>query len=330
MHKTEDGRYKARGRFHELSGQYSSPSAIGDTPEEAEDLLRARKAIQPFGVSSVDPSTSVLHASVWWLEGVRIFNRVSVGTLANYRGDVQHINRAIGDVRLRELTIAAVDGFIRALAANAPQTAIRVRKTLKLMLDEAVRVGAMRSNPVLSVRPPRVPPKEPYTLEPAQARLLREAYRAWLAQRTKPGPAPDPRVAAMLDVMLSLGLRIGEVLALRHRDIDLTSSPPTLVVAATLVDDEKGAPKWQGHPKSRRQRRVLVLPELAVEALRPYVLDSASSAPVFPNRRGAWLRPGNIRRTLRSFRDEWSAQLEASGIEHNRFTPSSCAARSPR
>ncbi|GAA1419445.1 hypothetical protein GCM10009640_07160 [Agrococcus citreus] len=57
-YETKDGRWKARGRFRELSGKYSSPSAIGDTPEEAEDLLRARKAIQPFGVSSVDPNTS--------------------------------------------------------------------------------------------------------------------------------------------------------------------------------------------------------------------------------------------------------------------------------
>ena len=258
---------------------------------------------------------------MWWLEGVRISGRVSVGTLANYRGDVQHVNRALGEARLSELTIATVDAVIRALAADQPQTAIRVRKTLNLMLNEAVRVGAMRSNPVHSVRPPRVPGKEPYTLEPAQAQFLRKAYRDWLAQRKKPGPAPDPRVPAMLDVMLSLGLRIGELLALRHRDVDLTSTPPTLVVAATLVDDEKGAPKWQANPKARRQRRVLVLPELAVAALRPYVLDSASSAPVFPNRHGAWLRPGNVRRILRSFRDEWSAQLDTSGIEHNRFTP---------
>jgi integrase len=51
------------------------------------------------------------------------------------------------------------------------------------------------------------------------------------------------------------------------------------------------------------------------------VLDSASSAPVFPNRHGACLRPGNIRRILRSFRDDWSEQPETSGIEHNRFTP---------
>lgn len=320
-YKTEDGRYKARGRFHELSGKYSSPSVMGDTPEEAEALLRARKAVRPFGVVSIHPDTSVLQASIWWLEGLRISNRVSTGTLANYRGDVKHVNRAIGDARLSELTIATVDAIIRALAADQPQTAIRVRKTLKLMLDEAVRVGAMRTNPVHSVRPPRVPPKEPYTLERAQAQFLREAYRDWLAQRKKPGPAPDPRVPAMLDVMLSLGLRIGELLALRHRDVDLTSTPPTLVVAATLVDDEKGAPKWQANPKARRQRRVLVLPELAVEALRPYVLESASSAPVFPNRYGAWLRPNNIRRILRSFRDEWSAQLETSGIESNRFTP---------
>lgn len=320
-YKTEDGRYKARGRFHELSGRYSSPSAIGDTPEEAVALLRARKTVGPFGMVSIGPHTSVLHTSVWWLEGVRISGRVSVGTLANYRGDVQHVNRAIGDARLSELTIATVDGVIRALAADEPQKAIRVRKTLKLMLDEAVRVGAMRSNPVHSVRPPRVPVKEPYTLEPAQAQFLREAYRDWLAQRTKPGPAPDPRVPAMLDVMLSLGLRIGELLALRHRDIDLTSSPPTLVVAATLVDGEKGEPIWQARTKARRQRRVLALPELAVEALRPYVVDSASFAPVFPNRHGAWLRPGNIRRILRSFRDEWSEQLETSGIDHNRFTP---------
>ncbi|WP_413320379.1 tyrosine-type recombinase/integrase [Agrococcus sp. 1P02AA] len=320
-YKTEDGRYKARGRFHELSGEYSSPSAIADTPAEAEELLRARKAVRPYGMVSIHPDTSVLQASIWWLEGLRISNRVSAATLANYRGDVQHVNRALGGARLSELTVATVDAIIRALAADQPQTAIRVRKTLRLMLDEAVRVGAMRTNPVHSVRPPRVPPKEPYTLEPAQAQFLRGAYRDWLAQRKKPGPAPDPRVPAMLDVMLSVGLRIGELLALRHRDVDLTSTPPTLVVAATLVVDEKGAPKWQANPKARRQRRVLVLPDLAVAALRPYVLDSASTAPVFPNRHGAWLRPGNVRRILHNFRDEWSAQLETNGIEHNRFTP---------
>lgn len=196
-----------------------------------------------------------------------------------------------------------------------------MRKTLKQMLDDAVRVGAMRSNPVNSVRPPRVPVPEPYTLETAQAQFLRQAYRDWTVQRKKPGPAPDPRVVDMLDVMLSVGLRIGELLALRHRDVDLTSSPPRLVVAATLVDGAKGEPIWPGHTKSRRHRRVLLLPDLAVEALRPYVMATNSSAPVFPNRNGAWARPGNVRRILRSFRDEWSEQLESTGIEHDRFTP---------
>lgn len=48
-YRLEDGRYKARGRYHELSGQYSSPAAIGDTPEQAEELLRARKTVGAFG-----------------------------------------------------------------------------------------------------------------------------------------------------------------------------------------------------------------------------------------------------------------------------------------
>lgn len=65
---------------------------------------------------SIGPDTSVLHTSVWWLEGVRISGRVSAGTLDNYRGDIQHVNRAIGDARLSELTIAAIDALIRALA----------------------------------------------------------------------------------------------------------------------------------------------------------------------------------------------------------------------
>ena len=316
-----DGRYKARGTFRELSGQKADHSAIAESPSAAEELLRARAAIRSIDGSWIGPDSSVLETSRWWLEGLHLSGRLAAGTIDNYEQNARQVNKVLGSASLRELTVAVVDRVIRNLAETDARLAVRVRKTLKQMLDEAVRVGAMRSNPTNAVRAPRVPTALPYALTAAQAQFVRESYRGWMATRQKPGPAPDPRVADMLDVLLGLGIRIGELLALRHCDIDLAADAPRLLVAATLVDGPKGEPLWQPHPKSKRQRRALLLPELAAEALRRHVDPTQGTRPVFANRNGVWLRPGNVRRILRSFRDEWSEQLEWQGIDHDRFTP---------
>lgn len=314
------GRYQARAHYRELDGRDRRPSAIADTPEAAEAALRARMAFLTREDAYVSDHSTVDEVALWWLDRKRTLGPLAPGTLENYTTNAKRVVEQFGNLRLSELTIARSEAIIRTLAKRDAPLARRVHKTLKAMLADAVRVDARETNPLAAFAAPKVPKAEIYTLAPEQAAILSGAYREWLNKRDKPGPKPDPRVADMFNVLLAVGLRIGELLALRHCDLRLDGPTPTLHLRATLTDGEKGEPVWQPHPKAARQQRMFVLPALAVTALRPYVDGSGSRSPIFPNRLGGWSRPGNVRRILRNFRDEWSDPLERAGIRHGQLT----------
>lgn len=315
-----DGRYQARGHFRELDGRDRRPSAIAETPEAAAAALRARTAFLTREDAYVSDHSTVDELALWWLDRKHALGALAAGTLENYTTDAKHVVAHFGQLRLSELSIARSETIIRTLAKRDAPLARRVHKTLKAMLADAVRIDARKTNPLAALPAPRLPKAEIYTLAPEQAAILSRAYREWLSQRDKPGPTPDPRIADMLDVLLAVGLRIGELLALRQCDLQLDNATPTLHLRATLTEGKKGEPIWQPHPKAARQRRTIVLPSLAVTALGPYVDGSSSRSPVFPNRSGGWTRTSNVRRILRSFRDEWSEPLERAGIRHGQVT----------
>ena len=68
--------------------------------------------------------------------------------------------------------------------------------------------------------------------------------------------------------MLGLGLRRGEALGLRWRDIDLDAANPTLTVNGVIADDLDGRPFWTSMPKTSTSRRRLHLPKAVTESLR--------------------------------------------------------------
>lgn len=72
----------------------------------------------------------------------------------------------------------------------------------------------------------------------------------------------------MVEVMLGTSARIGEVLAIRRCDVDVTAAPPTIRISGTIVT-RKGEPlSRQDHPKTARSRRLVALPSFAAEAVR--------------------------------------------------------------
>lgn len=55
-----------------------------------------------------------------------------------------------------------------------------------------------------------------------------------LQGRTVPGPKPDGQLGAIVEVMLGTSARIGEALAVRRRDLDITSVTLSVRIALAV------------------------------------------------------------------------------------------------
>lgn len=139
----------------------------------------------------------------------------------------------------------------RVLSARTIQF---VHAVLRSGLQHAVREELIGRNVAKLVSPPRAAPAEVVALDPAVARrFLRFAREHWLA--------------ALWLILLTTGLRRGEVLGLAWSDVDLDSG--TMRVRRTV--QKLGDVFVFGEPKSARSRRTLPLPEVCVTALHAHV-----------------------------------------------------------
>ncbi|MDI4643263.1 site-specific integrase [Rhodoblastus acidophilus] len=101
--------------------------------------------------------------------------------------------------------------------------------------------------------------------------------------------------------------RIGEVLAIRKRDVDVTCSPPTVRICGTVISP-KGKPTYrQDHPKTSKSRRTISIPTFTAEVLRQRLVVIANEDPehlVFFSRNRTPLTTNNVRRRLRAILEE--------------------------
>ncbi|WP_231919164.1 tyrosine-type recombinase/integrase [Microterricola viridarii] len=110
--------------------------------------------------------------------------------------------------------------------------------------------------------------------------------------------------------MLGTSARIGEVLAIRRRDVDVTGGTPTIRLAGTIISRNGEATLRQDHPKTAKSRRIVALPWFTAEAVRRRLAvtrDHESNALLFQSRDGTPLTTTNVRRQMRQV-------LERGGI----------------
>jgi len=201
-------------------------------------------------------------------------------TQKSYRYFVRaHLIPALGDLALPEISRQQIQAMLNAKLADglAWETVHHVQCGLSRILGTAVEWGYIEANPVRMTRlPRRSRTQHKAVLTPEQLRLL-------LAQ------LPEPARSLVLLLVLS-GLRIGELLALRWRNVDL---------GAALLRVEETV--YEGHfdePKSKHSTRLVPLAPLAraVLAARFQKVSGDPEALVFPSRKGTVLD----RRTLLS------------------------------
>lgn len=127
------------------------------------------------------------------------------------------------------------------------------------------------------------------------------------------------RLEALYVLALATGMRLGELLALRWRDVQLQDG--TLRVSGSLQRTSAGLQRAE--PKTSRSRRQIVLSATAVEALRRHAgrqeQERARLGPawedtglVFANRVGRPLEAQNLQRSLRPL-------LQRAGLPPIRF-----------
>jgi integrase len=167
------------------------------------------------------------------------------------------------------------------------------------ILGEAVRRGALTTNPVRDASPRRAPrrtTKGPRALTREEARDLLERVAA----------DPDARrldLADLIEFMLGTGVRIGEACALRWPAVDLAAA--TLRVEATLIRVPGEGLSIQEFPKTTAGRRTIAVPAFVVDLLRrrQSTTRPAAAGVVFPSPSGALRDPHNTSSDLRKVFD---------------------------
>jgi integrase len=289
--------------------------ATGATPKTAERELKAKLAerflFQPT-FTSLTADSPFEDLVAYWLEDLDLEDHLSKTTRQLYERNMRTlVIPAFEHLTLREIGVARCDRFLKQMASKSHNRARQARVVLRLAFGLAVRHEIIPRNPLDGVSKLRSKPHEPNALTPIEVNAIRAVIAHWEAGRAISGPKPDGQLGAIVEVMLGTSARIGEVLAIRRRDIDLTSATPSIRIAGTIVS-RKGEPTFrQDHPKTSRSRRVVALPSFAAEAVRKRLAaleDRSLDALLFQSREGTPLTTANVRRQLR-------AVLGAAGIK---------------
>jgi site-specific recombinase XerC len=162
---------------------------------------------------------------------------------------------------------------------------VSINKTLTLLrqvMAAAVRYGYLDRNPVEHVRRLRAPKRIKPFLQLDQVAPLVEA-------------TPEAHRPLLL-TLVQAGLRIGEALALRWRDVDLLADPPRLIITRTWDPQNR----IEGPVKTGEEGEVTISQRL-LEVLLDHKAASAFTADsdlVFPTRTGGHQNPSNFRRRV--------------------------------
>lgn len=302
--KRSDGRWMFRATL---------PTADGGT-RRITKYARTRDAIveearKVLGSNVVLPSAQAEDLSV--RQAVEVFLRRMEGelraaTVAQYGSLLRtHVVPACGSTPLRKLArpqILALYAEMEAPSAKDRRPASRstLRSThaaLRRLFRFAVEEGWLLedANPM-----PRVK-------RPGGAKQGTDELRTWTADEAKRflevAWETHPELAPLFEVLLGTGVRIGEALGLRWRDVDLKAG--TMTINQQLTKAGEFAP-----PKTKRARRTLNLSRHLVDVLKAHraARPGVRDALVFTTADGTPMSQDNLRRR------EWAEVILDAGV----------------
>jgi integrase len=218
----------------------------------AEEIARL-KAQQAQGVDLKSKQPTVRDYCTPWLDTFALKARAK--SVETYRQAFKyHIFPAMGDAKLNKVTHRQAQAFVAAMhtAGFADKTIGLVRAAGRQAYAAAIKEGLVDRNPFQGLTLPTGNVRKAIALTVPQAKALLAAARG-------------ERLEVALRLMLSLGLRRGEVCGLRWgKDVDIVAG--TLTVHGTLQYIQGKGLVW-GEPKTDASERSFKLPPSLLSAL---------------------------------------------------------------
>ncbi len=248
IYQRGDGRWAAT-----ISVEGQRISRYSKTRQEAIKKLRELQRTQDQGLPIVMAQMLLKDYLAQWLESIQ--HRVRPKTLVDYEVTVRrHLSPAIGHIKLGKLTPENVEKAWSAMLQDgaSPSVAEYAHQRLSKALNDAMHRQLIYRNPCQAVTSPKPPRKELYPPDAQDIHLLLEEAR-------------DTEYFEAMYTAFYTGLRRGEVLALRWRDVDLDMA--TISVSRSIYRAKGGQSLYQD-TKTAKGRRLVSLTPSTVLLLR--------------------------------------------------------------
>jgi integrase len=246
--------------------RYKSHTVRGGKRAAQSELARLLNTVQEGNYVTPSRLTLALFLEKWLADYAR--QNVAAKTFERYAELLRHhVIPILGHYLLPKLDPLHIQTLYSMLLENgrrdgkgglAPQTVVHCHRVLRKALKQAVKWQLLIRNPAEAGDPPRAEHREMNTLHEQEVATLFDAVRG-------------TRLELPFVLAVTTGLRRGELLGLRWRDVDLEKE--TLAVRQSIEQTKNGLTFKE--PKTRRGRRVVALPNVAVEALRRHRTEQA-------------------------------------------------------
>ena len=314
--KLKSGPWQARARYCDVDGVVRQYRKNGETKNKARTNLKAFfvEHTGTFGDGALAPTDTVQDLLDLWFEKMeQAEGGPSAETLGYYRSHLRWVldrdktEQPLGAYQLRHVRPVIIQAALDSSGVSADMRK-RIRSVLVRAFNMAIFHEAINGNPATAVPSVPVPrsKKKPVAVKDLDA--VRAAIREWADAEKRNGPK-SPDLPDIVEMLIATGMRIGELLALRWSDIELTPPPerrddetwfPWLMVNGQITS--KG--KRVDYGKTDAAIRPIALPDWAAALLRrrkvaqpPNDLDA-----VFITRNGTWHYTTNIQGRLRHIR----------------------------
>jgi integrase len=201
---------------------------------------------------------------------------------ANYKFAIEgYILPHLGRMKLERLTAGAIEGAYHAMgeAGASPATIRKVHTVLSSALTDAERRDEINKNPCRLVE---LAPAQPHAVDVWGPDKVR-----WFIRESA-----GTKYHALFVLMLTTGMRPGELFALTWEDVNLDRKIVFVTKSLRNVEGRRSIVE----PKSKAGRRPLPIPEITVNALRAHRPAAASEKDlVFPNSIGGALQKSAFR-----------------------------------